>query len=170
MKTYAYKNGSGMIVGVGRIYYANGQLTPGANEFVEELGEEDGIKAFGDSVKQDSSLTTVVVATSEMPGGASNGKYEKVLRGAFKHEGGHKVDVCLDTAKQLTHNIRRGKRAQEFSPYDEIIAKQIPGVGSEEAESKRQIIRDKYTDIQGRIDAAEGPETLTEIIVEIGAA
>lgn len=64
------------------------------------------------------------------------------------------ITVNIDKAKGIAHDIRRAARAEEFKPFDEIIAKQIPGTTAQEAEAQRQAIRDKYVAIQADIDAA----------------
>ena len=69
------------------------------------------------------------------------------------------ITVNLDKAKTVGHNLRRAARAEEFKPYDEAIAKQIPGV-ADGAEEARQAIRDKYAAIQTSIDAAATPEEI----------
>jgi len=73
-------------------------------------------------------------------------------------------DCCinhdLDKCKEIGHTIRRQKRAEEFSPYDEVISKQIPGNDFTQVEASRQSIRDKYQDIQYTIDAAETPDEI----------
>ena len=68
---------------------------------------------------------------------------------------GAAVDVDLDKAKDIGHDIRRTQRAEEFKPYDEVIMKQIPGNSATEAEEARQQIRFKYALIQDVIEAAE---------------
>ena len=73
---------------------------------------------------------------------------------------GAAVDVDLDQAKSIGHDMRRAARAEEFAPHDEVIAKQIPGVSATEAEAARQVIRDKYAAIQDEIDAAEDPAAI----------
>ena len=70
------------------------------------------------------------------------------------------VDLDLDKCKAVGHDIRRQKRAEEFQPFDEVIAKQIPGKDAAQAEAKRQEIRDKYSEVQDVIDAAESPEEI----------
>jgi hypothetical protein len=67
------------------------------------------------------------------------------------------VDLDLDKCKAVGHDIRRAKRAEEFQPFDEVIAKQIPGKDAAQAEAKRQEIRDKYSEVQDVIDAAADP-------------
>jgi hypothetical protein len=73
---------------------------------------------------------------------------------------GAAVDVDLDKAKDIGHDIRRTQRAEEFKPFDEIIAKQIPGLDATEAEASRAQIRFKYGLIQDVIDAASDPEEI----------
>jgi hypothetical protein len=70
------------------------------------------------------------------------------------------IKINLEKAKTIAHDKRRAKRAEEFQPYDEVIMKQIPGVDAVEAEAKRQEIRDKYSEVQDAIDAAESPEEI----------
>jgi hypothetical protein len=70
------------------------------------------------------------------------------------------VELDLDKCKAVGHDIRRQKRAEEFKPFDEVIAKQIPGKDAAQAEEARQAIRDKYTEVQDAIDAAETPDDI----------
>jgi len=67
--------------------------------------------------------------------------------------------VDVTKAKAIGHNIRRAAREEEFKPYDDAIAKQIPGQ-MEGAEAARQVIRDKYAVIQTQIEAAASPEQI----------
>lgn len=64
------------------------------------------------------------------------------------------IVINLTKAKNIGHDMRRAARAKEFKPYDDAIAKQIPGQ-ADGAETARQAIRDKYADIQTSIDAAQ---------------
>lgn len=77
------------------------------------------------------------------------------------------ITINMDKAKNIAHNIRREKRAEEFKPYDEIIMKQIPGNDLIQAEASRQAIREKYVSIQSDIDTAESAEQLKTIIESI---
>ena len=70
------------------------------------------------------------------------------------------IDHDLDKCKAIGHDCRRAARAEEFKPYDEIIAKQIPGVTAVEAEEARQAIRDRYATIQDAIESAEDPDAI----------
>ena len=64
------------------------------------------------------------------------------------------ITINLNKAKVIAHEKRRLARTDEFKPYDEAIAKQIPGQ-MEGAETARQLIRDKYAVMQTQIDAAD---------------
>jgi len=70
------------------------------------------------------------------------------------------ITINVDKAKDIAHSIRRAARAVEFSPHDEIITKQIPGSPAATAEAARVVIREKYADMQVRIDAAETPDEI----------
>ena len=69
------------------------------------------------------------------------------------------IVINVIKAKSIGHDMRRAARAQEFAPYDEAIAKQIPGQ-MEGAEAARQAIREKYAAIQTAIDAAATPDEI----------
>jgi len=73
---------------------------------------------------------------------------------------GAAVEVDLDQAKAIGHDKRRAQRAEEFAPLDEVIAKQIPGNNPAEVEAERQLIRDKYAQVQADIDAAASPDEI----------
>ena len=90
-----------------------------------------------------------IVDASEVPA-------DRFFRNAWKANG-KKVEVDLPKAKAIGHDIRRAKRAEEFGPYDEVIAKQIPGKDAGKAEQARQAIRDKHAAIQDAIDTADTP-------------
>jgi hypothetical protein len=63
------------------------------------------------------------------------------------------ITININKAKAIAHDIRRAARSVEFQPYDEAIAKQIPGQ-AEGAEAARATIRAKYATMQTAIDAA----------------
>lgn len=75
---------------------------------------------------------------------------------------GSSVVVDLDKAKAISHGMRRRMRAKEFAPYDDVIAKQIPG--NESAEAERVQIREKYAQMQLEIDEAETVEGLLSVL------
>jgi len=66
----------------------------------------------------------------------------------------------VDKAKAVAHDMRRAKRAEEFAPHDEVIAKRIPGVAEAEAEAARAEIRARYAAMQTAIDAAQSPDEI----------
>lgn len=63
------------------------------------------------------------------------------------------ITINVTKAKAIAHDIRRAARSEEFKPYDDAIAKQIPGQ-MEGAEAARVAIRAKYATMQTAIDAA----------------
>ena len=84
---------------------------------------------------------------------------DRYFRNAWIADGAA-VAVDLGKAKDIGHDIRRQQRSEEFQPFDEIIAKQIPGLDAAEAEANRQAIRDKYAEIQLAIDTAADPDSI----------
>lgn len=76
------------------------------------------------------------------------------------------ITINLNKAKVIGHDMRRAARAEEFAPYDKIIAAQIPGQSAADAESARAAIRTKYAAMQAAIDAAASPN---EIKAALGA-
>jgi len=70
------------------------------------------------------------------------------------------ITINMDKAKAIGHQIRRQMRAAEFAPYDDVIAKQIPGADATAAEEARQQIRDKYALIQDVIEGASTPDEI----------
>lgn len=74
------------------------------------------------------------------------------------------ITINMDKAKGIAHDLRRAARAKEFEPYDNVIAKQIPGTAFQEAEAARQAIRDKYAQMQTQLDVAQSPEELKSIL------
>jgi hypothetical protein len=72
------------------------------------------------------------------------------------------INVNLDKAKTIVHDMRRAARTAEFSPLD--IKATIPSEAAA-AEAARQAVREKYAAIQADIDAAPGVPEL-KLIVE----
>jgi hypothetical protein len=70
------------------------------------------------------------------------------------------IDHDLNKCKALGHDLRRQQRAEEFKPFDEVIAKQIPGADAVAAEEARQAIREKYALIQDVIEMASTPDEI----------
>jgi hypothetical protein len=63
------------------------------------------------------------------------------------------ININLDKAKVIAHDIRRAKRTAEFAPLD--VKATIPSEATA-AEAARQAVRDKYAAVQSQIDAAPG--------------
>ena len=77
------------------------------------------------------------------------------------------ITINIDKAKTIAHVARRVARAAEFAPYDEIITKQIPGNDASVAEAARQVIREKYAEIQVQMDGAKTLEELKSLIMQL---
>jgi hypothetical protein len=97
-----------------------------------------------------------IVSTDDIPS-------DRTFRGAWVM-GDCCIDHDLDRCRAIGHDIRRAKRAEEFAPLDEVIAKQIPGKDAAQAEAKRQVVRDKYAEVQDAIDAAETPDDIKVVL------
>jgi hypothetical protein len=69
------------------------------------------------------------------------------------------ITINIDKAKTIAHDIRRAARTEEFKPYDDAIAKQIPNE-ADGAEAARAAIRAKYATMQAEIDAASTVEEI----------
>jgi hypothetical protein len=67
------------------------------------------------------------------------------------------ITININKAKDVAHDIRRAKRAEEFAPLD--IQATIPSQASA-AESARQVVRDKYAAMQTQINSASTPEEI----------
>jgi hypothetical protein len=72
------------------------------------------------------------------------------------------ININLNKAKAIVHDIRRANRSAEFAPLD--IKATIPSEAVA-AEAARQAVREKYAAIQADIDAAPGVPEL-KLIVE----
>lgn len=70
------------------------------------------------------------------------------------------IRINTDKAKAIAHDLRRQARAAEFAPHDRVIAAQIPGTDALAAEAQRAAIRQKYAEMQAKIDAAETPDEI----------
>lgn len=112
---------------------------------------EDCIKAVPPGVPHN------VVDVSALPA-------DRLFRDAWVADAVNGAKVDLPRARGICHDKRRAKRAAEFAPHDEIIAKQIPGADAVAAEAARAAIRDKYAVIQIEIDAATTAGELNSIV------
>jgi hypothetical protein len=73
------------------------------------------------------------------------------------------ITINVTKAKTIAHDVRRAARAEEFKPYDDVIAKQIPGQ-AESAEAARAVIRTKYATMQTAIDAASTVDEIKAVM------
>lgn len=74
------------------------------------------------------------------------------------------IEIDLDRARAIAHNIRRARRADAFAPLDAIISKQLPGTDAGQAESKRQAIRESDARLQAMIEACRSVADLTAVL------
>jgi hypothetical protein len=71
------------------------------------------------------------------------------------------ITVNVDKAKNIAHEVRRAKRAEEFAPLDVKATIPSEAVAAEEA---RAAIRAKYAGVQTSIDAAADVDALKAIV------
>lgn len=71
------------------------------------------------------------------------------------------ITINLNKAKELAHNKRRAARSAEFAPLD--IKATIPSEAAA-AEAERQVIRDKYAQMQEKMNAASSVEDLKKLL------
>lgn len=71
------------------------------------------------------------------------------------------ITVNIDKAKAIAHDVRRAARAEEFKPLD--VKATIPSEAAQ-AEAARQVIRDKYAEMQAAIDAATTTDEIKEVL------
>jgi hypothetical protein len=74
------------------------------------------------------------------------------------------IVINLGKAKDITHDVRRAKRAEEFAPLDVKATIPSEAVAAEEA---RQAVRNKYAAIQTSIDTVETVDELKTIFKEL---
>ena len=95
-----------------------------------------------------------IIDASEIPA-------DRTFRDAWCPCDVNKIRVDIDKAKSICHDKRRAARAKEFAPLD--VEATIP-TKAQEAEAKRQQVRDKYATIQANIDAAADVAALKSIV------
>lgn len=74
------------------------------------------------------------------------------------------IKIDINKAKEISHDMRRNKRAELFKPLD--IEATVPSLVAN-AEAQRQIIRDDFAIIQTEIDAAITVDELKGIITKL---
>ena len=88
-------------------------------------------------------VTFEIVDTSAIP-------TERTFRNAWR-KNGKAVQTDMPAAREIAHTMRRGARDEEMKPLD--VQATIPSQ-AQAAEAARQIVRDKYADVQIAIDAS----------------
>ena len=73
------------------------------------------------------------------------------------------ITINIDKAKTVAHDMRRAARAAEFAPLD--IKATIPSEAAA-AEAARQVVRDKYANIQVAIDSATTVDGIKSALVQ----
>ena len=71
------------------------------------------------------------------------------------------ITVNLEKAKNIANDKRRAARSAEFAPLD--IKATIPSEAAA-AEAERQAIRDKYAQMQQKMNAASSVEDLKKLL------
>ena len=71
------------------------------------------------------------------------------------------ITVNLEKAKNIANDKRRAARSAEFAPLD--IKATIPSEATA-AEAERQVIRDKYAQMQQKMNAASSVEDLKKLL------
>lgn len=79
------------------------------------------------------------------------------------------IVINLDKAKEITHAKRKEVRAEEFKPFDAVIALKIPGDDHITAEAERVKIREKYAAIKNDINTCHDVDSLKAIHDHLGA-
>lgn len=77
------------------------------------------------------------------------------------------ININMNKAKDIAHEIRRAVRAEKFAPLD--IKATIPSE-AEQAEAERQAIREADAVLQTQMDSATTPEELKALLPEGGNA
>ena len=88
---------------------------------------------------------------------------DRTFRNAWSRSG-RAIGHDMAKAKAIAHDKRRAARAAEFAPLD--IEATIPAKAAQ-AETKRQVIRDKYDAMQTNIDAAADVGALKTVIASV---
>lgn len=125
-----------------------------------DFKDPEAVKQATDSAAPSVPHKSVILPASALPkAGSQDWRYLSAWRVVDK-----KVVVDLKAFREMAHEERRKLRDAEFSPFDAIIARQIPGDAAKQAEVNREKIRKKYELIQSKIDAAKTP---TEVVAEL---
>ena len=97
----------------------------------------------------------VIIAASEIPA-------DRTFRDAWRKDGAA-VATDLPAARDIAHTARRAARSDRFKPLD--IKATIPDE-MEQAELDRQVIRDRFAELQVLIDDAEDEPALLAVLAD----
>ncbi len=121
-------------------------------------------------IPADCGLTMEQIAAKDVPAGAefkivdvSEIPSDRTFRAAWE-KGATGVVINVEKAREVAHDARRAKRAAEFAPLDDAIAKQLPGVDIAEVEGQRHDVRVKYEKAQADIAKAATVEEIRAVI------
>lgn len=67
------------------------------------------------------------------------------------------IAIDMTKAKAIAHDKRRAARSAEFAPLD--VKATIPSE-AQAAEAQRQVVREKYAEMQAAIDAAANVDAI----------
>jgi len=93
---------------------------------------------------------------------------DRVFRGAWKVSGSRVVEDVAKV-KEIAHGYRRQHRSALFSPYDQIIAAQVPNGNPQAAEQAREQIRANDAAVQTSINNAATVAEVRAALVGYGA-
>jgi hypothetical protein len=163
MKTFAFKDAAGMIVGLGLCRFESGDFTPEVQTFVDEHGEDAGLIRYADSIKSDPALTSIVLSTVDMPGGDGH-QYDKSFRGAWKHVNG-RAEVHMPVAREIHREHLRSLRAPLLAALDVDMVRALeegdaPKIA--QVKAKKQALRDVTA--HPSIESAQTPGQLKQAI------
>ena len=172
MKTYAYINTANEVKGIGMIYFESGELLPEIAKLVQELGEDAGIKQFGETVcprqvLEDETFgerlyTTVVIDTTDLPNN-NDMSYDKTFMKAWEHKANKPIIVNLTKAIEVTKDRLRAEREPLLEALDvQTMMNMANPIKLAEIEAKKQALRD----VTKLADGVKSVEALKAINVE----
>ena len=123
------------------------------------------------SYTQEDNTVAICNLLSSVPSGAAYIEVttfpeDRAFRGAWRLLNGELV-TDLPEAKLIAHEKRRAKRDIDFKPFDDIIARQVPGVDTVEAENIRADIRSADAALQLSLEDAVDEVVLRELLLPI---
>ena len=112
-------------------------------------------------------MTIEQIAAKDVPAGVlfeivddSTIPTDRTFRNAWEHSNST-ININMPKAQDIAHDKRRAARSVEFAPLD--IKATIPSEAAN-AETARQVVRDKYSAIQLDIDSAISISELALIV------